>query len=148
MTRDLQWSDCSTGCSNSEVAELEAFIQNKLPEAFVEISRRCQGGSPSRSRFQYDHPDLGPVGSGISSFLFVSDARSDNIKNTILEYADTLPHGLVPFAELGNGSLLCFDYRAQSHPSVVYWVFGAAADKAVRPLAGSFEEFLSALEAE
>jgi len=64
---------------------------------------------------------------------------------------DLFTKGLLIFANVGNGDLICFDYRQNpksDNPSVVYWDHEEDEDKNVSFIAKDFDAFLSMLYAD
>jgi hypothetical protein len=56
-----------------------------------------------------------------------------------------LPRSIVPFGQDGGGNCICFDYRSNSEPSVVFWYHELAGTDGLVTIASTFEEFAGLL---
>ncbi len=68
---------------------------------------------------------------------------------SLFEYPpEFFPKGVIAFGHVGNGDLICFDYREgknNSDPAVVYWNHESNPKTAVSFIAKDFESFLGLL---
>ena len=145
----LTWSGCRPEADDQTIDQLEHQVGVRFPPDFRQVMKLCHGGTPEeRCEFDYQHPQLGTVGSGIGAMLRLPLEEEDleSIVGTIAMLDDQLPDGLIPFATDGGGDFMCLDYRHDSNqPPVVYWAHEEDKDASVFPLADSFSEFLDML---
>jgi len=75
--------------------------------------------------------------------------KSELMISRIKNPPEFFPEGLISFASVGNGDLICFDYRADpktDNPPIVIWEHEAAgSDEAVSFIAPDFESFMNML---
>jgi hypothetical protein len=143
--KPLTWEDCKPGAPSALIADVEAQLGVKFPDDFRALVQTCQGGTPvERSVFPVRIRQR-TMTSGLGALLPI-ETISDDL--TGLRFDDQIPDGVIPFAEVGNGDFICFDYRnadADAVP-VAYWDHGKNKDESVFPLAPTFAAFLDMLE--
>jgi cell wall assembly regulator SMI1 len=146
----LTWKRCEPPADDAAIKQVEQSIGVRFPSDFLEVMRVCQGGTPiERMRFDYQHPRIGSVGSGLGILLNFIPGDSSNILEVMkdLSYDAQLPEKVIPFADDGGGDMMCLDYRDDpGYPKVVYWAHEESKDESIFPLARSFTEFLDMLE--
>lgn len=143
--RPLTWEDCEPGASSALIADVEAQLGVRFPDDFRALVQTCQGGTPvERSVFRV-HVRQRTMGSGLGALLKI-ETISDDL--TGLRLDDQIPDRVIPFAEVGNGDFICFDYRSPDGDAipVVYWAHEWNKDESVFPLAPTFAAFLDMLE--
>ena len=71
-----------------------------------------------------------------------------DLLSLFLNKPEFFPENLIVFAEVGNGDLVCFDYREgkdNPDPPVVYWCHEYPENENVSFIAKNFEEFIGML---
>jgi hypothetical protein len=150
--KPLSWELCKPGAPEAMIADVEAQLGVRFPDEYRAIVQTCQRGYPvERSAFQV-RQGKHTTGSGLGCLLMVDPAaKSDSIIPTLasVRVDDQIPDDIVPFGAVGNGDLICFDYRRYTDGSavpVVYWDHEKNKDESVFPLASTFADFLDMLE--
>jgi hypothetical protein len=133
VEKDFQDSDMPVIFDPSYIAHLSKF----------------HGGVPRKRCFQ----TANEVEEVIDRFLNFVDHKVDkengwyNVAVTWTLIEDRLNDYLVPFAALGGGDMLCFDYQQSRRPSVVVWRHEQSRQN--RPVtefvAANFDDFLHML---
>jgi hypothetical protein len=133
------------------VRKLEKYLQDsEMPVVFdtsyVQHLYKYHGGVPKKRCFQTVEGDE----QVIDRFLNFVDHKADEENGgynvgvvwTLIE--DRLNDYLVPFAALGGGDMLCFDYHPSGRPSVVVWRHEESRqDRPVTEfVAANFDDFL------
>lgn len=75
----------------------------------------------------------------------INDAYILDVYNDI---KDRLLKKVYPFAEDPFGNMICFDYRIDNEPQIVFWdseISFDNAEGAIMPIAKSFSEFMDIL---
>ncbi|MFP5350243.1 MAG: SMI1/KNR4 family protein [Gammaproteobacteria bacterium] len=145
----IEWEGLEPG-DLDDLLKLEREIGFELPERYKQIAAKYDGARPVKKT------DV--------DFYSVFDKRNDFCDiGRFLEYVrrtypiqtrlwnwthkpETLPEKCVAFSELGNGDLICFDYRESKEPKIVLWHFhGTEPDETISFVANNFDEFLEKL---
>jgi hypothetical protein len=129
------------------------FQDSEMPITFdpsyIEHLSRFHGGVPKKRCFQTD--DGGEE--VIDRFLNFVDHKVDkengwyNVAVTWSQIEDRLNEYLMPFAALGGGNMLCFDYEQGGRPSIVVWRHEESGpdDPVTEFVAANFDDFLTKL---
>lgn len=132
---------------------LHASGQNAIHfgKSYVEHLRKFHGGVPGKRYFRI------PAGGAhvLTRFLNFLPARSGHplqsysVQCMWSAIDDRLGDRLMPFAELFNGDMLCFDFKGLGEPEVVVWDHELSHHDSPRTefVAKTFEEFLQMLTA-
>jgi hypothetical protein len=149
--KELSWELCEPGAPEAMIADVETQLGVRFPDEYRAIVRTCQRGYPvERRRFQVRQGDH-TTGSALGCLLMIDPSvESDSMLRTLanIRIDDQIPDDIIPFGAVGNGDLICFDYRNADGGavSVVYWDHGWDKDESVFPLAPTFAAFLDMLE--
>lgn len=120
MKNEIVWEFVKGKTDDEMVSCVERILDIKFPEDYLECVRKFPGGYPSpcffkNSRIEADFNYLLNFEPGSSSFLldtyYILKHSSEGLKK--------LPDDIIPFARSGNDHL-CFDYRGNTSPKVVY----------------------------
>ena len=147
----FKWKKCKGEVTPERVHYVQSQLSIKFPESYLQIIKECDGGIPVHTDFDYfDEYFKSTVGTGIGSFLPLNPSSyGDVLEENLLSPPEFFPEDLIAFAEVGNGDLICFDYRQgkdNPDPSVVYWSHGADIGKNISFVAKNFEAFLEILK--
>ena len=143
MNDKLRWI-----CENDEI-ELEAIskvedtLGIKFPKDYIEIIIKNDGAYPKPNRFEANGSE-----EVFNNLLSFDEEDCSNIIDTYNDVKDRLIEKIIPFAEDPFGNLICFDYRDNNQPTIIFWEHEKALnnkDLAVSYLCGSFSELLSML---
>jgi cell wall assembly regulator SMI1 len=150
--KDLSWELCKPGAPEALIADVEARLGVRFPDEYRAIVQKCQRGYPvERRRFQV-RQDRHTTGSSLGCLLMVDPAvESDSMLPTLanIRIDDQIPDNVIPFGAVGNGDLICFDYRRPVDGGavpIVYWDHEKDKDESVFSLAPTFAAFLDMLE--
>ena len=80
-----------------------------------------------------------------NNLLSFDEEDSSNMIDTYNDVKDRLVEKVIPFAEDPFGNLICFDYRTNKQPTIVFWEHEKAfndKESAIRYLCDYFTELL------
>lgn len=153
MAHTLEFEDGTTAPPLDEqyVKLVERMVGGlRFPADYLALMRRSNGGIPKSRVFTVGGNDR-MVDRVLS---FVPDYRTNknfgwyDVGVVWTQVEDRLGEGVVPFASLFAGDLLCFDFRKNhERPSVVVWDHEQSdtGDPVTRTAAESFEGFVRLL---
>ena len=129
--------------------EVVEKVENELNISFPEFYAKCilknHGAQPEENMFDFEERE----GAVFGSLLHFNLNEKNNILEVYDDVKDRLPDLVYPFAEDPAGNLICFDYRENEEPDVVFWDHEQAQledeDAAISYICDSFEELLDQL---
>lgn len=146
---EVKWSTCYGDVSKERLSVLEVEMGIRFPVFFLKTINHCDGGVPIDGTFEYYDPIQNiTIKSGVAGFLRLMPSKWGSILDDYLSPPEYFPEGLIAFADVGNGDLICFDYRDgkdNPNPPVVYWNHEADEGEDVSFVAKNFEEFMGML---
>lgn len=155
MSLGLEFEGGSSAPSMDEayVGRVQQMVgEFHFPNDYMDEMRRSNGGIPKLRVFALDGNDR-----MLDRMLsFVPDYRVNkafgwyDVGVVWTQVEDRLGEGLVPFASLFAGDLLCFDFRKErEHPAVVVWDHEKSdvGRPITRHVANSFGDFVRMLRA-
>lgn len=116
MRNNLRWI-CENG--NVElvtISNVETVFGVKFPKDYVEIIMKNDGGYPKPNRFNLNGEE-----EVFNNLLSFDEEDSSNMIDTYNDVKDRLDEKVIPFAEDPFGNLICFDYRTNNQPTIVFW---------------------------
>lgn len=144
---------CITFCDPIEEKRIDFIkkqIKFKLPQYYLDLMRLSNGCEIGKNHFSYFDLDMESLtDSCLGGFLSLMPDEYTDFYETFLKPPELFPRNIIAFAEVGNGDLICFDYRSDpktDNPPVVYWNHEAEVGKDISFIAKDFEEFLSMLK--
>lgn len=152
MRNDLIWEDYLGKGTISVIEDFENKIRRKFPPSYKKIVAEHDAAyvRPDSFRF-YNNLVAEEVVFGVGVFIpFVGNSDGAMTMDRVQRYTEGLTEGLVAFSSLGNGDLLCFDYRGNAktgNPPIAVWHHEGrpGMEEEVSPVAKSFDEFLDML---
>ncbi|WP_408004415.1 SMI1/KNR4 family protein [Pseudomonas schmalbachii] len=85
-------------------------------------------------------------GACIGHWLSLKPWDSESIWSSLATWSEhQLPHSIIPFGSDGGGNYICFDYRSNSEPTVVFWYHELSGTDGVVPIAQTFDDFVRLL---
>ena len=148
ITIDNFWSNvCSTPpASDADVKKIEEIIQIKLPDFYVALIQKHDGGNIYADSFFYFDVYKNCKCKGSIGLMYSLSNGEESILRDWLYPSEFFPKGLVAFADDGGGNLTCFDYRnTKENPPVVFWSCEDDEGEDVHFIANNFEEFINML---
>jgi SMI1-KNR4 cell-wall len=131
------------------VTETEEMLALELKSDFIAFLKNHNGGIPKKQYFK-----LGKNVNVVERFLCLFPDYEErpefgqfDIGVVWSQIEDRLNEYLIPFAAVFPGDFVCFDYEDNDEPKVVLWDHNRSQeyDPVTKPVADSFEEFLSML---
>jgi hypothetical protein len=146
--REFVWTTYSEPVSESRIAEVQARLGVRFPEAFLDWVRHHNGGYPEPGCFAFLNTATGEMDEGgIGALLDFRESMDKYLKQiyrndpdlwkdmdiqpwwtiedeNLDDRVDHFTPGLIAFAEDGGGNYLCFDYRGgkdNPDPPIVLW---------------------------
>jgi hypothetical protein len=118
MKTQIEWNWALPSVDKNIVRSIEEGLGITFPNDYVECAMVNHGGRPSLHCIDFG----GRKDRVFQGLLALTEGRKKmTVLGTLTAVADRLPRGLIPFGEDPAGNLYCFDYRARSHPTVVFW---------------------------
>jgi hypothetical protein len=139
------------GASDEYVAFVENNLSVKFPESFINITKLGDQIVPLNKEFTFKNKYNNLlIEAEIGSFLSFDSKNKYNILRRYFLMPSFFPRTLIPFAEVGNGDLICFDYSIDGfedkNPPVVYWIHDNPEGYEIADVAINFDEFLKKLK--
>ncbi|WP_143318605.1 SMI1/KNR4 family protein [Clostridium sp. HBUAS56017] len=143
MNNNLRWI-----CENDNIGvEIISKVENtfgvKFPKDYIEIVMKNDGGYPKPNRF-----NLNGNGEVFNNLLSFDEEDCSNMIETYNDVNDRLLEKIIPFAEDPFGNLICFDYRNNEQPTVVFWEHEKAfnnKENAISFICNTFSDLLNML---
>jgi hypothetical protein len=140
MSNNLRWISENNDVELATISNLETIFEVKFPKDYVEIIMKNDGGYPKPNRFNLnDNEEI------FNNLLSFGEEGGSNIVDTYSYVKDRLVEKVIPFAEDPFGNLICFDYRTNNQPTIVFWEHEKAfndKESATSYLCDSFTELL------
>ena len=138
------------GPSDEIISFTEDNLGVRFPEIFLCCIKTCEEGRPEKYIFSFKNRLGNQEKSCLSAFLGFDPKNKYNIlRNYLLYFCRSYPH-FVPFAAVGNGDFIGFDYSTEgfedSNPLIVYFDHEQPSGQNISDIAINFEEFLNKLE--
>ena len=130
---NITWRFCHKLKDNSVLDKIELAYKFKIPEELKSIILKYNAGSPNKNTF--DKPTTGRTFSNLLSFNKDDD---DNVYTMIKAIHDNKKLTILPFGSDGFGNAICVTKPG----AIVFWDHEQSL---VKPIASSFEQFLSML---
>jgi hypothetical protein len=138
--KKLVWMESKKKPSLDAITKLANKLGVTFPAEYLKIASIYNGGAP----VDYSFVNANKEEDSLEAFL--------QYPNEILKYLDfakaRLPEKVVPFAVTFNSDAICFDFRGEGEPKIVFWdqtTKGIKDDKRLNKLAESFEAFMDSL---
>lgn len=117
-----------------------------FPSSYLSICEKHNGAFPDNAD-TFDIIDTASKQTkslGVGVFLAHGETEEDyeTLENYYLIKPSGLPSNMVPFSLMGDGDVICFNYKAGSEPTIDIWHIETGEAEYV---AESFDDFLEAL---
>lgn len=142
--KNVNWLFKKEDVTKEEVIKIEEEIGVKFPKSFFECVINQNGAQPEKNIFDLNN-EKGKIFGSLLDFDLNSD---ENILSVYKDLKDRLPNKVVPFADDPSGNYICFDYREEGKPEIVFWnheLTEGSPKKSISYIAESFEELLNKL---
>ncbi|WP_321383465.1 SMI1/KNR4 family protein [uncultured Enterococcus sp.] len=144
MNIKVSWDFSKGPLTAQEINYVENQLEVKFPQDYIDVVSKHNGGFPE--------PDNFTVGTREEMMNNLINLKADadyNIFQMIDAVSDRLVSGLIPFGRDAGGNLICFDYRTNEVPTVVFWdheiAGGGELERAITFVCDNFTEFLNML---
>ena len=133
------------------------FVESNLgvcfPLAFKKIYEDSKEAEYKNLVFSYFDKEIGSMmKEGIGKFLSFMPSDTSNILRKTLIHPQFYKRKIIPFADIGGGNFLCFDYSIEGfndpNPPIIFWLQGYEDSKNIADVAINFETFLKNLKDE
>lgn len=144
------------GLGEGPCEEVIKFTEKNLdvhfPKSFLHCIRQSDEGRPENHLFSFKNHAGEKERSCVGAFLSFEPSNKYNIlRNYLLYFYHSYPY-FVPFAEVGNGDFIGFDYSIEGFgdldPPIIYFDHEQIGGQNFSDIAINFEEFLKKLEPE
>lgn len=140
------------GPSDEIISFIEDNIGINFPKSFLRCIKMCEEGRPEKYIFSFKNFLGKQEKSCLSAFLGFSPKNKYNILRNYLMYFYRFHPYFVPFAAVGNGDFIGFDYSIEgfedSNPPIVYFDHEQPSEQSISTIAINFETFLEKLESD
>lgn len=143
MSKNLRWICENESVETTTISKVEYIFGIEFPRDYVECIIKNNGGYPKPNRFNLNGNE-----EVFNNFLSFDEEDSINIINAYNDVKDRLIEKVIPFAEDPFGNLLCFDYRNNEQPIIVFWEHEKAfnnKENAISFICNTFSELLNML---
>ena len=143
MSNNLRWICENDSVETTTISKVEAIFGIEFPRDYVECIIKNDGGYPKPNRFLLNGNE-----EVFNNLLSFDEEDSSNMIVTYNDVKDRLIEKVIPFAEDPFGNLLCFDYRNNKQPTIVFWEHEKAfynKETATSYLCDSFTDLISML---
>ena len=143
MTKNLRWICENESVETTTISKVEDIFGIEFPRDYVECIIKNNGGYPKPNRFNLNGNE-----EVFNNFLSFDEEDSSNIINAYNDVKDRLIEKVIPFAEDPFGNLLCFDYRNNEQPTIVFWEHEKAfnnKENAISFICNTFSQLLNML---
>jgi len=143
MNNSIRWISENDIVKESIIEKVESILGVKFPNDYIEIIIKNNGGYPKPNRFNLNGNE-----EVFNNLLSFDEEDCSNIINTYNDTKDRLIEKIIPFAEDPFGNMICFDYRNNNQPVIVFWEHEIAfndKEKAIKYICNSFSDLLSIL---
>lgn len=140
MNNNIKWICENDNVGIATICKIEEFFNVKFPKDYVEIVMENDGAYPIPNRFNINGSE-----EVFNNLLSFDENDSSYIVDVFNDVKDRLLDSIIPIAEDPFGNLICFDYRTNNQPSIVFWDHEKAFyDKnlAISDLCDSFNKLL------
>lgn len=143
MNGNIEWMFSYKSVSEDEIVAIEASLNIRFPEDYIECAKINHGGNPNRQLYNFK----GHQEAVFNSLLSLTPNENNYILDVYNDIKDRLAGGVYPFADDPFGNFICFDYRKSEDntPTVVFWDHELAhknPEKALFPICKTFTELL------
>ncbi len=143
MNNELVWSEFNEKLSDNEIMDVEKRLNVKFPQDYIDIVSVYDGAYPFPNKFKInDHEEI------FNNLLSFKEDDYSNILERFNDISDRVEGGIIPIAEDPFGNLICFDFRYNENPDVVFWDYEKSEldkNSAIIYIAKSFTELLNQL---
>jgi len=153
MAQDIKWDSYYGAGDEGNVADFEKITGYQFPESYKKIVSRFNGAFVvDKDAFKL-HSNLTGDEVVLDSGMFLPYGQIEGVSETIDKKNTNIPDGfidgLLGFSSLGNGDLLCFDYRDitdKEEPAVVVWHHhGSSINDSISLVSENFDGFIDLL---
>jgi len=143
MSNNIIWISENDIVNESIIENTESILGIKFPNDYIEVIIKNNGGYPRPNSFNLNGNEE------VFNYLLSFDEEDcSNIINTYNDTKDRLIEKIIPFAEDPFGNMICFDYRNNNQPVVVFWEHETAfndKEEAIKYICGTFSDLMSIL---
>ncbi|WP_027340214.1 SMI1/KNR4 family protein [Halonatronum saccharophilum] len=138
MSNQVIWKFAKEDVKEDRVNQIEEKLNIKFPKDYIECIMNNNGARPRPNAF--DIKERSEI--TIKSLLRV-DEEEGNLLDTYEWIKGRLPENIYPFASDNFGNYICFDYRENKVPNVVFWDHEEPdSNNSIKYIAESFSDLL------
>ncbi len=116
MKNNVKWLCENNSIEIITITNIEVSLGVKFPIDYINTMVNNDGGYPEPNRFDLDGNE-----EVFNNLLSFNKEDYSNIVDCYNDIKDLLPKKIIPFAEDPFGNTICFDYRMDEKPSIVFW---------------------------
>jgi len=144
MRRKIEWTQSNNNITLNDIIKIQELFGIAFPKDYVQCVLENDGGYPSPDNF-----DIENYGEQVLNNFLSFDKHDDAyIIDAYNDIKDRLVKKVYPFAEDPFGNMVCFDFRCNSEPLIVFWdseISFDSSEEAIILISKSFSEFMDSL---
>ncbi|MCK6075296.1 SMI1/KNR4 family protein [Paenibacillus silvae] len=136
----VEWIQSDGPISEELIKEVEQYFGVEFPIDYKECIKEFNGGYPEPDVF-----NINDESDAIFSCLLSYTEEGANIITLYEITSEFLPSKIIPFARDPFGNLICFDYRSEKEPSIIFFDHEEHSHEAIFPICRTFTELIDSL---
>lgn len=144
MKNKVIWKFIKKHIDENIILQIQENLNIKFPSDYIECVIKNNGGRPNPDSFDFE----GHEEAVFNSLLSLHSEDKENMISVCEWIRYRLPGNVIPFANDPLGNYICFDYRENNNPVIVFWdheIAGKDKEKCLTKICNSFDELLSRL---
>ncbi len=145
MSKDVKFIDVEPVKDLNIIKKVEELFKIKFPNDYLKYLEQCNGAYINPNCFKTDKNKEESIN---NFFSFNENDKYSYILETYNAMSKYIPEKIYPFAQDAADNLICFDYRTDNNPSIVFLDYETAyidKEKAISKIADTFTDFIESL---
>jgi len=143
MNNEIEWINKNEELDENEIKYVEDILYIKFPEDYISCIRNNDGAYPVPDTFNIQNDE-----ETLNNLLSLHKDKGNFLLQVYENVKDRMLEKIIPFARDPFGNLLCFDYRDDVQPTIVFWEHERAfnnKENAISLICNTFSELLNML---
>lgn len=143
MNIEIEWINKNKELSDTEIKYVEDILCIKFPDDYISCIKNNDGAYPVPDTFNIQDSE-----ETLNNLLSLHKYKENFLLQVYENVKDRMIDEIIPFARDPFGNLLCFDYRNNDQPTVVFWEHEKAFNNkknAISFICNTFSELLNML---
>ncbi|HAB60196.1 MAG TPA: SMI1/KNR4 family protein [Lachnospiraceae bacterium] len=143
MNSEIEWINKNNELGDNEIKYVEDIFSIEFPEDYINCIKNNDGAYPVPDTFYIENNE-----ETLNNLLSLHKDNESYLLRVYQNVIDRILEKIIPFARDPFGNLLCFDYRNNGQPIIVFWDHEKAfndKEKAITFICNTFAELLNML---